>query len=96
MLGSTLRLHCEPTNPDADPYTVGVTLKTAIAFEREYKTTVSAAFAGEPSVEHIAWIAWHATRMSGRVVKPFDEWIEHEIADIVPQEDEDGPLAEGM
>ncbi len=96
MLGSTLRLHCEPKNPDADPYTVGVTLKTMIAFEREYKTTVTAAFAGDPSVEHIAWIAWHATRMSGRVVKPFDEWVEHEIADIAPQEDEDGPLAEGM
>ncbi len=96
MFGSTLRLHCEPTNPDADPYTVGVTLKTAIAFEREYKITVSAALGSEPSVEHIAWIAWHATRMSGRVVKPFNEWVEHEIDDIIPMEDEDDPLASGM
>ena len=94
MLGSSIRLQVEPKN-EGDPYTVGITIKTAIAFEREYKTTLGEAFSGAPSIEHIAWIAWHATRMSGRVVKPFDQWVENDIEDITLVEDEPDPLVEG-
>jgi hypothetical protein len=94
MLGSSIRLQIEPKD-SGDPYTVGITIKTAIAFEREYKTTLSAAFNNSPSVEHIAWIAWHSTRMSGRVVKPFDQWVENDIEDITLVEEEIDPLVEG-
>ena len=94
MLGSSIRLQVEPKN-EGDPYTGGITIKTAIAFEREYKTTLGEAFSGAPSVEHIAWIAWQATRQSGRVVKLFDEWVTHDIEDITLVEDEPDPLVEG-
>ena len=94
MFSNSIRLQVEPKNPDADPYTVGVTIKTMIAFEREYKTTMAAAFTGQMSIEHLAWVSWHATRMSGRVVKPFEEWVEHEIEDISIMEDEPDPLVE--
>tara|TARA_R100000808_G_C2059501_1_gene91555 strand:- start:58 stop:366 length:309 start_codon:yes stop_codon:yes gene_type:complete len=93
MLGSSIRLQVEPKN-EGDPYTVGITIKTAIAFEREYKTTLGEAFSGAPSIEHIAWIAWQATRQSGRVVKPFDQWVENDIEDITLVEEEPNPLVE--
>jgi hypothetical protein len=92
MLGNSIRLQVEPK--EGDPYTVGITIKTAIAFEREYKTTLGEAFLGTISIEHIAWIAWHATRQSGRVVKLFDEWVTHDIEDISTVEEEPDPLVE--
>ena len=93
MFGSSIRLQIEPKD-SGDPYTVGITIKTAIAFEREYKTTLGEAFTGAPSIEHIAWIAWQATRQSGRVVKLFDEWVTHDVEDITLVEDEPDPLVE--
>ena len=79
MLGSDIRLRVQP--PEGDAYTVSISLKTAIAFEREFKTTLAGAFSNDPSIEHICWLSWHATRESGRVVKLFDEWVS-EVQDI--------------
>lgn len=90
MLGSSIRLQIEPTN--GDPYTVAISLKTAIAFEREFKTTLAGAFSDNPSIEHICWLSWTATRESGRVVKLFDEWVTHEVKDITLLEDDPDPL----
>jgi len=90
MLGSNIRLQVEPTN--GDPYAVAISLKTAIAFEREFKTTLAGAFSDNPSIEHICWLAWHCTRESGRVVKPFDDWVTHDIEDITLLEDDPDPL----
>jgi len=81
MLGSDIRLQITPAN-SSDAYTVSISLKTAISFEREFKTTLAGAFSDNPSIEHICWLAWTATRESGRVVKIFDEWISSEIEDI--------------
>ncbi len=81
MLGSDIRLQITPAN-SSDAYTVSISLKTAISFEREFKTTLAGAFSDNPSIEHICWLAWTATRESGRVVKIFDEWISNEIEDI--------------
>jgi hypothetical protein len=39
MLGSDIRLQVQP--PEGDAYTVSISLKTAIAFEREFKTTLA-------------------------------------------------------
>ena len=89
MLGSDIRLSVEP--PEGDPYTVKVTLRTAIAFEREFKTTLAGAFSENPSIEHLCWIAWTATRESGRVVKLFDDWVA-EIIDIQLEETDPDPL----
>ncbi len=79
MLGSDIRLQVQP--PEGDAYTVSISLKTAIAFEREFKTTLAGAFSNDPSIEHICWLAWTATRESGRVVKLFGEWVS-EVQDI--------------
>jgi hypothetical protein len=79
MLGSDIRLQVQP--PEGDAYIVSISLKTAIAFEREFKTTLAGAFSTNPSIEHICWLAWTATRESGRVVKLFDEWVS-EVQDI--------------
>jgi hypothetical protein len=79
MLGSDIKLQVQP--PEGDAYTVSISLKTAIAFEREFKTTLAGAFSDNPSIEHICWLAWTATRESGRVVKLFDEWVS-EVQDI--------------
>ena len=81
MLGSDIRLQVTPSG-ESDAYIVSISLKTAIAFEREFKTTLAGAFSNDPSIEHICWLAWTATRESGRVVKLFDEWVSTEIADI--------------
>lgn len=77
---------------EGDPYTVDVHLKTAIAFEREFKTSLTEAFSGNPSIEHICWLGWQSTRDSGRVVKLFDEWVQHDIEDIKLMEDDPDPL----
>tara|TARA_R100000664_G_scaffold445_1_gene1446 strand:+ start:1613 stop:1918 length:306 start_codon:yes stop_codon:yes gene_type:complete len=90
MLGSTIRLQIEPT--EGDPYAVTISLKTAIAFEREFKTTLAGAFSDNPSIEHICWLGWQSTRDSGRVVKLFDEWVQHDIKDITVLEDDADPL----
>ncbi len=90
MLGSDIRLQVQP--PEGDAYTVSISLKTAIAFEREFKTTLAGAFSDNPSIEHICWLAWTATRESGRVVKLFDEWVA-EVVDITLQEGETDFLA---
>ena len=95
MLGSDIRLQVQP--PEGDAYTVSISLKTAIAFEREFKTTLAGAFSNDPSIEHICWLAWTATRESGRVVKLFDEWVsevpaiklvdgEHDVLTSEPQQ----------
>ena len=86
MLGSDIRLQVQP--PEGDAYTVSISLKTAISFEREFKTTLAGAFSDNPSIEHICWLAWTATRESGRVVKLFDEWVSSEIDDITLLESE--------
>jgi hypothetical protein len=91
MLGSNIRLQIEPKN-ESDPYIVAISLKTAIAFERNFKTTLAGAFSADPSIEHIAWLGWTATRESGRVVKLFDDWITHDVEDITLVEDTADPL----
>ena len=91
MLGSNIRLSVEP--PEGDAYTVAISLKTAIAFEREFKTTLSGAFSQDPSIEHIAWLAWTATKEQGRVVNLFDEWVA-DLQDITLVEDTPDPLVE--
>ena len=80
MFGSDVKFTVIPM--EGEPYTVPLTLKVAIAFEREYKTTISVALAGEPSAEHLAWCAWKSTQNTGRIVKPFEGWLDSEILDI--------------
>lgn len=75
-------------NGDTNDYTVGP--KSQVAFEREWKIGMPAAFSENQRMEHIYWLAWKAQQSSGVVVKPFDGWLEGvESVEIV---DVDRPL----
>lgn len=55
--------------------TVAVTPKVQVDFERQYKVGIAAAFQ-DPKVEYMYWIAWKACHAAGKVVKPFDQWLD--------------------
>lgn len=56
--------------------TLNITPRTAVAFERHFKTGLAKAFGQEQRLEHLYWLAWEALRASGVSVKPFDTWLE--------------------
>lgn len=58
-----------------------VTPKVQVEFERQYKIGIARAFQDELKVEHIYWLAWKAMHYAGRVVKPFDSWLD-EVVDV--------------
>ena len=71
MISLTLRVtHDGETNE----YTVGP--KVQVAFEREWKVGLPKAFASDQKVEHLYWLGWKAQQASGKVVKPFDGWLD--------------------
>jgi hypothetical protein len=53
-----------------------VTPRVIVAFERNFKTGLANAFANEQKLEHVYWLAWEAERVSGKVVKMFDEYLD--------------------
>lgn len=55
---------------------VPVTPRAAVNFERNFKVSLTKAIVEEEKMEHIYYLAWEAVRLSGRVVKPFDSWLE--------------------
>jgi hypothetical protein len=69
-------------------YSVGP--KVQVAFEREWKIGMPAAFSENQKMEHLYWLAWKAQQASGAVVKPFDGWLEG--VDSVEIVDVDRPL----
>jgi hypothetical protein len=62
---------------------------TLVAFERQFGMGVARAMS-EGRTEHLFWLAWEAEHHSGKVVKPFDQWIEGVLD--VDTEDEPLPL----
>lgn len=72
MLGWRVKV----TKTDGVENTFTVTPTTIVAFERNFKTGLAAAFANEQKMEHLFWLGWDAERRAGNVVKPFDEWLE--------------------
>lgn len=47
---------------------------TIVAFERQYGVGLGAIADGK--MEYVYWLAWHAEKLSGAVVKPFEGWLE--------------------
>jgi hypothetical protein len=68
------------TKLDGTKETYPILPVTNVAFERQYRMGMGQA-AKEPHSEHTYWIAWDCERRSGKVVKPFDEWLET-VADV--------------
>jgi len=54
-----------------------ITPKSAIEFERHFKMGLPKAFTQEQKMEHLFWLGWACVKATGRVVKPFDSWLEH-------------------
>jgi hypothetical protein len=61
---------------DGDSFVVPVTPKVIVAAERNFGCSVAKIFGDEGSMEKTYWVAWKATHFSGRVVEPFDEWLD--------------------
>lgn len=67
--------------------------KVQVEFERQYKTGIGKAFENDLKMEHIYWLGWKAMHYAGRVVKPFDSWLD-EIVEIEVVNESTGPLDE--
>jgi hypothetical protein len=59
-----------------ETYEAPVTPKAAINFERHHKVGLVKALSQDMKMEHLYWLAWECTRSAGRVVKPFDGWLD--------------------
>lgn len=64
-----------------------VTPKAAINFERHHKVGLVKALSQDQRMEHLYWLAWECTRLSGKVVKPFDAWLDDilNVEFVVPE-----------
>lgn len=75
-----------------DSYELNVGPKALVDVERHFKKPMSQLFNAETaSFEALCYVAWRASQLSLRVVKPFDEWLT-EIDTIEAVEDEALPL----
>jgi hypothetical protein len=58
------------------PYEVNVTPKVIVSAERNFGKPMSQLFGENASFEALCWTAWKATTQAGKVVKPFEEWLD--------------------
>lgn len=80
------------TEVDGDSYELKVGPKALVEVERHFKKPMSALFNAETaSYEALCYVAWRASQLALRVVKPFDEWL-GDIDNIEAVEDEALPL----
>lgn len=86
MIQMTLRV----TKEDGSEQDHRVTPATVVAFERQFSTGIGKAFSTDQKAEHLYWLAWHATKGSGEIVRPFDEWLGG-IADVAMVEQPSRP-----
>lgn len=71
MIGINLKV-----TVDGDEIIAPITPKSAIDFERHFKMGLPKAFTTEQKMEHLFWLGWACVKATGRVVKPFDSWLE--------------------
>ena len=76
---------------EGEPYEVPVTPKVIVAAERQFAKPMTQLFGEAASFEAISWAAWKGSQQTGRVVKPFDEWLD-DIDSITPVEEPRVPL----
>lgn len=88
-MAAMMRLRVEPSTGDA--YEVNVTPKVIVTVERHFSKPMTELFGESPAFEPLCWAAWKATQLSGRVVKPFDEWLD-DVESIEAVEADQVPL----
>lgn len=69
-----MRLRVVPS--EGEPYEVPVTPKVLVAAERQFGKSMTQLFGESPSYEALCWAAWKGSHVAGRIVKPFDEWLD--------------------
>lgn len=62
---------------------------TQVAFERQFKCGLGS-LASDARMEYLYWLAWDAEKRAGKVVKPFDGWLDDLVS--VEEEEEAAPL----
>lgn len=88
MSNALMRLTVEHIDGTVDSYDVRPV--TVVAFERKFGMGVSAAL-NDLHMEHIYWLGWDCEHKSGKVVKPFDGWLE-DVASVEVADDDSVPL----
>ncbi len=73
-MAALMRLRVVPST--GEPYEVNITPKVIVSAERNFGKPMSQLFGDQASFEALCWAAWKGTHASGRVVKPFDEWLD--------------------
>ena len=53
-----------------------VTPKALVEFERHFNVGFTKAIVEDDREEHKYWLAWKAEHLAGKVVKPFDGWMD--------------------
>lgn len=91
MIGVVLRV-----THNGECIDVPITPRAAVNFERYFKTALVKAFSEEQKSEQMYYLAWECVRLSGRVVKPFDGWLDDlQQVEFIWSEEEPAPLGEG-
>lgn len=77
---------------DGSSYEINAGPKAIVESERHFSKPMTQLFSHDnASYEALCFLAWRATQLSNRVVKPFDEWL-GDVEGIEPVEDSPVPL----
>lgn len=77
---------------DGSSYEVVAGPKAVVESERHFSKSMTQLFGAESaSYEALCFLAWRATQLSNRVVKPFDEWL-GDVEGIEPVDESPAPL----
>jgi len=77
---------------NGEALTLPISPRAAVNFERHFGMALSRAISEDGKFEHLYYLAWDCVRLSGRVVKPFDGWLEEVKSAKFVVDDEPAPL----
>jgi len=87
MLGLSIEVHW-----NGEVLTLPISPRAAVNFERHFGLALSKAISEDTRFEHVYYLAWDSVRLSGRVVKPFDGWLEEVKSAKFVVDEEPAPL----
>lgn len=91
-----MKLHLQVTPAEGDPYTVTTNLFVLVATERKFRIK-SSEFANGIGMEHLAYMAYEAAKLSGIPVPPvFDDFVRRLDAVEVVEEESAHPTPGGQ
>ena len=91
-----MKLHLQVTPAEGEPYIVTTNLFVLVATERKFKVK-SSDFANGIGMEHLAYMAYEAAKLSGVAVPPvFDDFVRRLDAVEVVEEESARPTAGGQ